>query len=165
MTHSLRWPRLAVTAGFLSVAIGWIAYTAIVGGSNFGSTFDGQNRWYTVFGLFSVVGYAILATASWSWFRWIERSRVPLNGMTRALRLFALGSLCLAAGLAAVGYYLSNLAVTQPYDGRTTPVAAASYGFEFFGFLLAAVAFWGASSEVRAGRPDTPRPEEGLVAA
>jgi hypothetical protein len=151
MTYSLRWPRLAVMVGFLIVAIGWVGYTAIVW--SFSSAFDGQNRFNTFFGIFSVVGYAVLAAASWSLFRWMENCSVTLIGMTRALRLFALGNLFLAAGLAAIGYYWSNQAVTQPYNGRTTPTAAAS------------IAFWGAASEVGAARPDSPQPEVDLVAA
>ena len=49
-----------------------------------------------------------------------------LAGMTGVLRLFALGNVCLALGLAAISYYWSNLACARPYDGRTTIVAAAS---------------------------------------
>jgi hypothetical protein len=150
-------------AGFLTVAIGWIGYTVIVW--SFSSALGGVNRFNTFFGIFSVVGYAVLAAASWSWFRWMENCPVPLTGMARALRLFSLGNLFLAAGLAAIGYYWSNHAVTQPYDGRTTPAAAASYGFEFFGFLLAAIAFWVAASQVHAARPELPLLEEGLVAS
>lgn len=161
MNHSLRWPRLVVMAGFLTVAIGWIGYTAIVW--SFSSSFDGGNRFNTFFGIFSVVGYAVLAAASWSWFRWMENCSVTLTGMTRALRLFALGNLFLAAGLGAIGYFWSNQAVTHPYDGRMTPAAAASYGLEFFGFLLAAMAFWGAASEVRTAHPDLPPPEVDLL--
>jgi hypothetical protein len=163
MNPSLRWPRLVVMAGFLTVAIGWIGYTAVVW--SFSSTFDGENRFNTFFGIFSVVGYAVVAAASWSWFRWMENCPVALTGMTRPLRLFALGHLFLAAGLAAIGYYWSNQAVTQPYDGRTMPAAAASYGLEFFGFLLAAMAFWGAASVVGAAHPDLAPPEVDLAAA
>ena len=157
MSYSLRWQRLTVIAGLLTVAIGWIGYTAVVWDLGSPSELDRSD---TLFGIASVVGYAILAAGAWSWFTWIEGSHFPLTGMTRALRLFALGNLCLAVGLTALSYYWSNQAVMNPYDGRTTPVAAASYGFEFFGFLLAAIAFWGAASEVCAARPNLSLPEE-----
>ncbi|MDR3650946.1 MAG: hypothetical protein P4L20_17785 [Acidimicrobiales bacterium] len=161
MTYSLRWQRLVVIGGFLMVAIGWIGYTAITW--HFRSPSDLEFRSSLLFGIASVVGYAILATASWSWFRWIESSRVPLAGMSRVLKLFALGDFCLAVGLAAISYFSSDRAVTQRYDGRTTIVTAISYGFEFFGFLLAAVALWGASSTVGAVLPGPSVPEEVLV--
>jgi hypothetical protein len=163
MTHSLRWQRLVVIGGFLIVAIGWIGYTALTWHP--GSRFDVGTRSSLLFGIASVVGYAILAAASWSWFRWIERSRVSLAGLTRVLRLFALGNLCLAVGVAAICYFESDQALNQPYDGRTMIVAAMSYGFEFFGFMLAAIAFWGASSVVGAVLPSPSVPEEGLVPA
>jgi hypothetical protein len=44
-------------------------------------------------------------------------------------------------------------------------VVAVSYGFEFFGFLLAAIAFWGASSAVGAAPPSLPVTEEDLASA
>jgi hypothetical protein len=163
MTYSLRWQRLVVIGGFLIVAIGWIGSTAITW--HFRSRSDVEFRSSLLFGIASVVGYAILAVASWSWFRWVERSRVPLAGMTRVLRLFALGNLCLAVGVAAIGYFESDQAVTQPYDGRTMIVAAVSYGLEFLGFLLAAIAFWGASSTIGAVRPGPSVSEESLVPA
>ena len=150
MTYSLRWQRLAVVAGFLVVAIGWIGYIALVWRISESSRLEERSN--VVFGIASVVGYAVLAGASWFWFKWIESSPVPLTGMARVLRLFAVGNLFLAVGLAAVSYYWSNRAVTLPYDGLTPIVAAASYGLEFVGFLLAAVAFWGASSEVHSAR-------------
>jgi hypothetical protein len=146
MTYSLRWQRWVVIAGFLAVAIGWIGYIALVWGVR--SPSRAQEHSDMVFGIGSVVGYAVFAGASWCWFKWIESSPVLLAGMARVLRHFAVGNLFLALGLAAVSYYWANQAVTQPYDGRTTMVAAASNGFGFFGFLLAAFAFWGASSEV-----------------
>jgi hypothetical protein len=163
MTYSLRWQRLVVIGGFLVVAIGWIGYTAITW--HVRSPSDVAFRSNLLFGIASVVGYAILATASWSWFRWIERSRVPMAGMSRVLRLFALGNFCLAVGFAAITYFSSDQAVAQRYDGRTTTVAAISYGLEFFGFLLAAIAFWGASSTGGAVRPGPSVPEEVLVPA
>jgi hypothetical protein len=159
MTHSLRWQRLLVIGGFLIVAIGWIGYTAITWHFRWAS----ETRSNLVFGIASVVGYAILAAASWSWFKWIERSRAPLAGMSRVLKLFALGNLCLAVGLAAISYFSSDQAVAQRYDGRTTIVTAVSYGFEFFGFLLAAIAFWGASSTVGGVLPGRSVRDEVLV--
>ena len=162
MTYSLRWQRLIVIGGFLIVAIGWIGHTALTW--HFRSPSDVEFRSSLVFGIASVVGYAILAAASWSGFRWMERSRGPLAGMSRVLKLFALGNLCLAVGLAAISYFSSDQAVAQRYYGRTTVVAAMSYGFEFFGFLLAAIAFWGASSTV-AVLSGPAVPEEGLVPA
>lgn len=163
MTFSLRWQRLVVIGGFLIVAVGWMGYTALTWHT--GSASDVATRSNLLFGVASVVGYAIFAAASWSWFRWIEMSRVPLAGMTRVLRLFALGNLCLAVGVAAISYFESDQAVTQPYNGRTIIVAAVSYGFEFFGFMLAAIAFWGASSVVGAVLPSPSLPEEGLAPA
>ena len=163
MTYSLRWQRLMVIGGFLVVAIGWIGFTALTWHDR--SPSDVEFRSSLLFGIASVVGYAILAAASWSWFRWIERSRAQLAGLTRVLKLFALGNFCLAVGLAAISYFSSDQAVAQRYDGRTTVVAAMSYGFEFFGFMLAAIAFWGASSVVGAVLPSPSLPEEGLAPA
>jgi hypothetical protein len=151
MTYSLRWQRLVVVCGLLIVAVGWIGFSALTWHT--GSASNVGTRSNLLFGIASVVGYAILAAASWAWFRWIERSRVPLAGMTRVLRLFALGDLCLAVAVAAICSFESDQAVTRPYDGRTMIVAAVSYGLEFFGFMLAAIAFWGASSVVGAVRP------------
>ena len=162
MAYSLRWQRLIVVAGFLFVAIGWIGYTAVIVWGE-PSTTRGQHHSNLVFGFGSVVGYAVLAAASWSWFRWIENSSISLAGMARVLKLFAVGNLFLALGLAAVSYYWANQAVTQPWDGRTRMVAAASYGFESFGFLLAVLAFWGASAEVRSARSGLSSPEGELV--
>ena len=160
--YSMRRQRLMVLGGFLSVAVGWIAETSLfqwgVRGGN------GQYRSDMVFTIGSVLGYIVIACASWAWFKWMETSPVPLSGMANVLRLFALGNLLLAVGLSAVSYFWTHLAISQPYDGRTTPVAAAAYGFEFFGFLMAAVAFWSASSEVRSVRPDLSLPEEDLAA-
>jgi hypothetical protein len=106
MTYSLRWQRLVVVCGLLIVASGWIGYSALTWHS--GSTSTVWTRSNLLFGIASVVGYAILAAASWAWFRWIERSPV-----------------------------------TGPYDGRTMTLAAVSYGLEFFGFMLAAIALLG----------------------
>ena len=94
----------------------------------------------------------------------METSPVPLSGMANVLRLLAFGNLLLAVGLSAVSYFWTHLAIPQPYDGRTTPVVAAAYGFGSFGFLMAAVAFWSASSEVRYVRPDLTLPQEDLAA-
>jgi len=163
MTYSLRWQRWVVVGGFIIVAVGWIGYTALVWHDRF--SFVGGIRSNLIFGIASSVGYAILAVASWALFRWIERSQHPLAGMTGVLRLFALGNLCLALGLAAISYYWSNLAFTRPYDGRTTIVAAASYGFESFGLLLGAIAYWGAASAVGAVPLSPSPPEESLVPA
>ena len=163
MTYTLRRQRLVVTAGFLAVAIGWIGYIALVWGERW--VWRGEDRANLVFGIGSVVGYAVLAVAAWSWFTWIESSAVHLAGMARVLRLFAVGNLFLAVGLAAISYFWASQAVTQPYDGRSTIVSAAVYGFEFFGFLLAAIAFWDASSEVHSSHPRLSLPEGELVAA
>jgi hypothetical protein len=153
--YSMRWQRVVVLVGFFSVAIGWIAETALFQwGVRTGS--EDQYRSSLVLGIGSVAGYAVIAAASWTWFKWMETSSVPLSGIANALRLFGVGNLFLAVGLSAISYFWTHLAITQPYDGRTTPVAAASYGFEFFGFLLAAIAFWGASSEVRSTRTNLP---------
>jgi len=163
MTYSLTWQRLVVIGGFLIVAIGWIGYTAVTW--HFRAPSNVEFRSSLLFGIASVVGYATLAAASWSWFKWIERSRSPLAGMSRVLKLFALGNLCLAVGLAAISYFSSDQAVARRYDGRTTIVIAVSYGFECFGFLLAAIAFWGASSTVGAVLRGPSVPEEGMVPA
>jgi hypothetical protein len=153
--YSMRWQRVVVFVGFLSVALGWIAETALFQwGVRAGS--EDQYRSSLVLGIASVVGYAVIAAASWTWFKWMETTSVSLSGMANVLKLFGVGNLLLAIGLSALSYFWTHLAITQPYDGRTTPVAAASYGFEFFGFLLAAIAFWGASSEVRSIRPNLP---------
>jgi len=82
----------------------------------------------------------------------------------RAEALPPSGILLLAVGVSAVSYFWTHLAISLPYNGRTTPVAAASYGLEFFGFLLAAIAFWGASSEVRSPLADQSLSEEDLAA-
>ena len=162
MAYSLRWQRLIIVVGFLTVAIGWIGYTALIVWGIRSST-TGQEHFNLAFGIGSVVAYAVLAGAAWSWFRWIENSSISLAGLTRALRLFAVGNLCLAVGLAAVAYYWANQSVTQPWDGRARIVAAASYGLESFGFFLAAVAFWGASAEVHSARSGPSSPEAELV--
>jgi hypothetical protein len=160
MTYSLRWQRLLLVVGLLTVSIGWTGYAVLLW--HVGSPSGGEDNENMIFGVASVVGYAVLAAASWSWF---ERSNAFMAGMTRVLRLFALGNLCLAAGLGAICYFWSNLAVTEPYDGRTTPLGAASYGCEAFGFLLAAIAFWSAASEVRAVRAVLPSSDGELVSA
>lgn len=149
--------------GFLTVAIGWIGYIALVWGTR--STWRGQDHANIVFGLGSVVGYAGLAAASWSWFKWMESSPVQLGSLARVLRLFAVGNLLLALGLAAVGYFWASQAVTQPYDGRSTIVAAVTYGLEFLGFLMASIAFWDASAEVRTVGPELSAPEGELITA
>jgi hypothetical protein len=117
-----------------------------------------------VLGVASILGYAVIGCASWAWFKWIETSRVSLAGMANVLRLFAVGNLLLAVGLSAISYFWTHLAISRQYNGRTTPVTAASYGLEFFGFLLAAIAFWGASSEVRSSLADLSLSEEDLAA-
>ncbi|MGA2835395.1 MAG: hypothetical protein ABSF84_02240 [Acidimicrobiales bacterium] len=162
MAYSLRRQRLIVMLGFLSVALGWIGYLALVWAE--WSPLEGQDRANLIFGVGSVLGYAVLAVASWSWFRWMESSP-HLAGLVPVLRRFAVGNLLLAVGLAAIGYLWASHAITQPYDGRSTIVAAMTYGFEFFGFLLAAVAFWDASAEVGTVRPDPSTSEGEFVAA
>jgi len=141
-----------VLGGFLSVAVGWIAEASLFQWGVRG--IDGQYRSDMVFAIGSALGYAVIACASWAWFKWMDTSPVPLSGMDNVLRLFALGTLLLAVGLSAVSYYWIHLAISQLYDGRTTPVAVAAYGFQCFGFLMAAVAFWSASSKVRSVRHD-----------
>jgi hypothetical protein len=81
------------------------------------------------------------------------------------LKLFAIGYLLLAVDLAAIGCSWADQAVTLPYDGRAPIVAAVTYGFAFFGFLLAAVAFWDASAAVSTVRPDLSATEDELVTA
>jgi hypothetical protein len=117
-----------------------------------------------VLGIGSILGYATIACGSWAWFKWMETSPVSLTGMSNVLRLFAVGNLLLAVGLSVISYFWTHLAISLPYNGRTTPVAAASYGMECFGFLLAATAFWGASSEVRSPLGDGSMSEDDLVA-
>jgi hypothetical protein len=145
--YSMRWERLVVLSGFVLVAAGWIGETAVF---QWG-IHDGNDQYHSglVLGIGSILGYAVIACASWAWLKWIETSHVSLAGLATVLRLFAVGILLLAVSLSVVSYFWTHLAVSLPYNGRTTPVAAASYGLECFGFLLAAIAFWGASSEVR----------------
>ena len=161
MTCSLRRQRLAVVAGFLAVAIGWIGYTTAVWNHSVPAVIHAD----VILGIASTAGYAVLAAAAWSWLKWIESSPIPLPGMSRVLSLFALGNLLLAVGLAAVDYDWAREAIMQPYDGRTVIVAASSYGFEFFGFLLVSAAFWSASSAIRSVRPGSSLPEDELVPA
>lgn len=160
--YSLRWQRLVVLGGFALVAAGWIGETSFF---QWGVR-QGNDQYHAdlVLGIGSILGYAAIACGSWAWFKWMENSRVSLSGMSNVLRLFAVGNLLLAVGLSAVGYFWTHLAISLPYNGRTTPVAAASYGLECFGFLLAAIAFWGASSEVRSALGDESMPEDDLVA-
>lgn len=160
MKYSLRRQCLIVLAGFLAVAIGWVGYTAALWNgpvSGFHAT--------VIFGLGNVVGYVVLAAAAWSWLAWIESSGFPLPGMSRALRLFAVGNLCPAAGLAAVGYYWSRQAIAHPYDRHLVIVIASAYGFEFFGFLLVSAALWSAASEIHPDRVGASSPEDELVPA
>jgi hypothetical protein len=156
--YSTRWERLVVLSGFVLVAAGWIGETAVF---QWGLQ-DGNDQYHSdlVLGTASILGYGVIACASWAWFKWIESSQMSLAGLATVLRLFAFGNLLLAVSLSVVGYFWTHLAISQPYNGRTTPVAAASYGLECFGFLLAASAFWGASSEVRAPLADQPLSEE-----
>lgn len=154
---------MVVLGGFVLVAAGWIGETSVF---EWG-VHDGNSQYHSdlVLGIGSILGYAAIACASWAWFKWIETSHVSLAGMANVLRLFALGNLLLAVGLSVVSYYWTHLAISLPYNGRTTPVLAASYALECFGFLLAAIAFWGASSEVRSPLADRSLPEGDLVAA
>jgi hypothetical protein len=138
--------------GFLSVSLGWIGYIALAWVER--SSFASENHANVVFGAGSVIGYAVLAAASWSWFRWMESSHIQLSGLSRVLRLFFVGNLLLAIGLAWVGYFWASRAVTQPYDGHFTIALAMTYGFEFFGFLLASIAFWDAAAVVRTNDPE-----------
>ena len=147
-----------VLSGFVLVAAGWIGETSLF---QWG-VHEGNDQYHSdlVLGIASIVGYAVIACASWAWFTWIETSHVSLASLATVLRLFAVGNLLLAIGLSAITYFWTHSALSLPYNGRTTQVAAASYGLEFFGFLLAAISFWGASSEVRTPLPDQPLPEE-----
>ena len=149
--------------GFLSVAIGWIGYIALVWVER--PPFASDNYANVVFGVGSVIGYAVLAAASWSWFRWMENSHGQLSGLSQVLRLFSVGNLLLAIGAAGVAYFWASRAITQPYDGHSTVALAMTYGFEFFGFLLAAIAFWDAAAAVRTVDPDQSAPEGELVTA
>ena len=162
MKHSLRRQRIFVVIGFLAVAVGWMGYVAVLGFER--SSFPGQERTNLVFGIGSVLGYAVLALASWSWFRWIESSPVALPGLSRVLKLFSVGNLLLAVGLSLVGYFWVDQAVTPPYDGHSTIAAAMTYGFECIGFLLVAIAFWDASAQFGTVRPSLSTSEDDLVA-
>jgi hypothetical protein len=158
--YSMRWERLVVLGGFALVAAGWIAEIALQWG------FHGLNDQYHyefVLDSGTALGYAVIACASWAWFKWIETARASLRGLSNVLRLFALGNLLFAIALSAISYSWTHWAISLPYQGRTTPVAAASYSLECFGFLLAALAFWGASSEVRSPRTELPLPDEDLA--
>jgi len=150
-----------VMLGLLTVAGGWIGYLALVSGER--SYWQGQDHANIIFGIGSVLGYAVFAVASWSWFKWMESAPVQLAGIARVLRLFAIGFLFLAVGLAAIGYFWADQAITQPYGSRIPIVAAVTYGLEFLGFLLAAVAFWDASAEASVVGPDLSAPEGELV--
>ena len=147
--------------GFFTVAIGWIGYMATVWSGP--SPSRGWTRANIIFGVGSVLGYGVLAVASWSWLKWIENSPVRLAGLSRVLKFFAIGNLLLAAGLASIGYFQARQAVTFPYDGHVQLVAAGSWGLEFFGFLLVAVAFWDASSKISAERADPSTAGGGLL--
>ncbi len=159
----MRWERYVVSGGFLVVAAGWIGETAVY---RWGvpDAIGGEYQADLVFGLGSVLGYAVIACASWAWFRWIETSRASLSGLGNVLRLFALGNLLLAIALGGLSCFWVHWAISQPYNGRTTPAIAASNGLQCFGFLLAAIAYWGASSEVRSPRAAQSLPEQDLVA-
>jgi hypothetical protein len=161
VTYSLSRQRLTVALGFLFVALGWIGYITLIWVER--SVSPGGNYAMIIFGVGSVLGYAVLAAASWSWFKWIQGSLVQLSGLVNVLRLFAIANLLLAVGVGALGYFWSHEAVTQPYDGRSTIAAAMTYGFECIGFLLAAVAFWDASAHVRVVSPDFSAPEDELI--
>jgi hypothetical protein len=161
--YSMRRQRVMVVGGFLSVAVGWSAETALFQWGVRGV--DGQHAPDMVFALGSVLGYLVIACASWAWFTWMETSPVPLSGMDKVLNIFSVGYLLLAVGLSALGYHYAHQALSQPYDGRTGPVIATAYGLECFGFLVVAVAFWSASSVVRTVRPDRSLPDEALAAA
>jgi hypothetical protein len=156
--YSMRWERLVVLSGFVLVAAGWIGETSVF---QWGLRY-GNDQYHSdlVLGIGSILGYAVIACASWAWFKWIETSHVSLAGLATVLRLFAVGILLLAVSLSVVTYFWTHLAVSVPYNGRTTPVAATSYGLECFGFLLAAIAFWGASLEVRSPLADHSLSEE-----
>ena len=160
--HSMRRQRLMVLGGYLCVAVGWVAEASLFQWGVRG--IDGQYRFDLAFAIGTVLGYTVIACASWAWFTWMDTSPVPLAGMANVLRLFALGTLLLAVGLSAVSYHWIHQAISQPFDGRTTPVAAAAYGLECFGFLVVSAAFGTASSRVRSVRPDEPVPEQDLAA-
>src|ERR1700690_3838794 len=100
MMYSLGRQRLTVMLGFLTVALGWIGYVALISGER--SQPRGQDHANIIFGFGSVLGYAVLAVAAWSWFKWMESCPVDLAGLARVLRLFAVGNLLLAMGLAAI---------------------------------------------------------------
>jgi hypothetical protein len=161
--YNMRRERLVVSGGFLVVAAGWIGETAVY---RWGvpDAVGGEYQADLVFGLASVLGYVVIACASWAWFRWIEASPVSLGGLGKVLRFFAIGNLLLAVAVGGLGYFWVHWAISQPFDGRTTPVIAASNGLQSFGFLLAAIAFWGASSKVRSRRGAHSLREQDLVA-
>jgi hypothetical protein len=152
MTFSLRRQRIMVMLGFITVALGWIGYVVFI-------VQDERSPWpdlepaSIMFGVGSVLGYAVLALASWYWFKWMETLTLQLAGLVRVLRLFAVGTAFIAGGLASIGYFWASHTVRQSYDGRTSVAVAVSYGLEFFGFLLAAIAYWDTAAHLRTSRP------------
>jgi hypothetical protein len=139
--------------GFITVALGWIGYLVVV-------VRDERSPWpdlepaSIVLGVGSVLGYAILALASWYWFKWMESFTFQLAGLVRVFKLFAVGTACIAGGLASIGYFWASQAVRQSYGARTPVSVAVSYGLEFLGFLLAAIAYWDAAAKLRTSPPD-----------
>jgi len=153
-----------VMLGFITVALGWIGYVIFV-------VQDERSPWpdlepaSIMFGVGSLLGYAVLALASWYWFRWMETLTLQLAGLVRVLKLFAVGTAFIAGGLVSIGYFWASQAVRQSYDGRYSVAVAVSYGLEFFGFLLAAIAYWDTAAQLRTSRSDQSTTEADLLTA
>ncbi len=139
--------------GFITVALGWIGYIIVILRDE-RSPWPGLEPASIMFGVGSVLGYAVLALASRYWFRWMETFTFQLAGLVRVLKLFAVGTAFIAGGLASIGYFWASQTVRQSYDGRYSVAVAVSYGLEFFGFLLAAIAYWDTAAQLRTSRPD-----------
>ena len=159
MAYSLGWQRRIVVLGFLSVAVGWTAYTADV----WDHTPPTETLANVLFGLGGMLGYAVLAGAAWSWLQWMESCPVPLGGMSRVLRLFGVANLFLCAGVAAVAYNFASHVVTWTYTSHWEIVGVSSYGLQFLGFLLVSVAYWSASFQVSRVNPGALTPDAALV--
>ena len=157
----MRRQRVIVTVGFVLVAIGWLAFTTTIWRTS-PPSWTGADL---AAGLGSITGYSVLAAAAWAWFRWIERSTVPLPDMTRLLRLFAIGNLFIAIGLMALAYEITRVASSSPFTGKNEIASLAWYVLQPIGFLLVSIAYWSASSQLSRIEPQALQlnPESALV--
>jgi hypothetical protein len=138
-----------VGVGLLIVSVGFsVGFWAI----EYDSPGVLRSKAFMTYGLAVVLGYGLMAWASWWWIRTLSRSPGSTRAMTLPLRVLALASLVFATA-----YFVSEIDDLRDLSGPGGSVGAGAGLSLCIGFVVASVGFWTA-----ARMADTPSPMSGV---